>query len=157
MATITSYQSTQKAFGDLPGKFSYTSSRGAQYFLVLYHYDSNIILIQTLKNRTVQEIKKNGYLKLYKILKARGNAPKPFILDNETSSLLLNAFDKENLEYQLIPPRIHCRNAAEKAIRTWKEYFITGDSSVHPDFPLLEWDSLAFQGMMTLNFKKCTS
>ena len=34
MATITSYQSTQKAFGDLPGKFFYTSLRGAQYFLV---------------------------------------------------------------------------------------------------------------------------
>ena len=98
-----------------------------------------------------QEIK-NGYRKLYNILKARGNAPKTFILDNETSFLLLNVFDKENLEYQLVPPHIHRRNATEKAIRTWKEHFIAGLSSVHPDFPLLKWDRLAFQGMMTLNF-----
>ena len=150
MATITPYQINQKAFGDLPGKFPYTSSRGAQYFLVLYHYDSNAILIHTLKNRTAQEIK-NGYMSLYEMLKARGNAPKTFILDNETSSLLLNAFEKENLQYQLVPPHMHRRNAAEKAIQTWKQHFISGLSSVHPQFPLLEWDRLTFQGMMTLN------
>ena len=150
IATITPFQTTKKAFGDLPGKFPYTSSRGTQYFLVLYHYDSNAILIHTLKNRTAQEIK-NGYLTLYNTLKLRGNAPKTFILDNETSSMLLNAFTKEKIDYQLVPPHMHRRNAAEKAIKTWKEHFIAGLSSVHPDFPLLEWDRLAFQGMLTLN------
>ena len=33
MATITHFIKTKKAFGDLPGKFPTTSSRGAQYFL----------------------------------------------------------------------------------------------------------------------------
>ena len=61
MATIIPYRITPKAFGDLPGKFSNKSSRGTQHFLVLYHYDSNAILIHTLKNKTAQEIKKNGY------------------------------------------------------------------------------------------------
>ena len=151
MATITPFKSTKKAFGDLPGKFPFTSSRGHQYFLVIYHYDSNAILVQNLKNRTAPEIKR-AYLTIYNMLKTRGSAPDTFILDNETSTLLLNAFECERIQYQLVPPNIHHRNAAEKAIDTWKSHFIAGLSSVHPDFPLLEWDRLTFQAMMTLNF-----
>ena len=37
IATITPFIKTKKAFGDLPGKFPITSSRGAQYFLGIYH------------------------------------------------------------------------------------------------------------------------
>ena len=47
---------------------------------------------------------------------------------------------------------MHRRNAAERAIETWKEHFIAGLSSIHPHFPMLEWDRLIYQGMMTLNF-----
>ena len=150
IATITPFIKTKKAFGDLPGKFPITSSRGAQYFLVIYHYDSNAILVRTLKNRTAQEIK-TAYLHIYNLLKARGVAPKTFILDNETSNSLLNAFEKEKLTYQLVPPHIHRKNAAERAIDTWKNHFIAGLSSVHPEFPLHEWDRLTDQGMITLN------
>ena len=52
LATVVPYSITHKAFGDLPGKFPHTSSRGYQYFLVVYHYDGNAILVQTLKNRS---------------------------------------------------------------------------------------------------------
>ena len=93
MATIVPYQITQKAFGELPGKFPHTSSRGSQYFLVIYHYDSNGILVKTLKNRTAQEIK-TTYMDIYHLLAKRGCAPKTFILDNETSQTLLNAFER---------------------------------------------------------------
>ena len=89
MATINSYQSTKKAFGDLPGKFPFTSTRGSQYFLVIYHYGSNAILVHTLKNRTALEIQQ-AYISIYNALKARGCTPKTFILDNETSNRLLN-------------------------------------------------------------------
>ncbi len=150
MAVITQYQVTHKAFGDLPGKFPFTSSRGTQYFLVIYHYNSNAILVTTLKNRTASEIN-NVYMKLFNML-IRGCAPQTFILDNETSSLLLNSFEKENIAYQLVLPHMHRRNAAGKAIKTWKEHFIAGLSSVYPKFPLLEWNRLTFQGMLTLNF-----
>ncbi len=151
MAALVPYCLTKKAYGDLPGKFPFTSTRGAQYFLVVYDYDSNAILVETLRNRTGPEIKR-GYLKIYSLLKDRGCAPTTFILDNEISTILLNAFEKEQLAYQLVPPHNHRRNAAERAIQTWKENFIAGLCSVHPDFPMLEWDRLTFQGMMTLNF-----
>ena len=75
-----------------------------------------------------------------------------FILDNEASSLLLNAFEKEKKTYQLAPPHMHRRNAAERAIETLKERCISSLSTTHPEYPLLEWDRLTQQGMMTLNF-----
>ena len=40
-----------KAFMDLTGRFPHCSSRGNEYILVAYHYDSNAILGLPLKNR----------------------------------------------------------------------------------------------------------
>ena len=91
-------------------------------------------------------------MKIFNLLLKRGCAPKSFILDNETWTILLNAFEKENINYQLVPPHIHQRNDAEKAIATWKEHFIAGLSSMHPEYSLIEWDRLTKQGIMTLNF-----
>ena len=45
ISNITPYRVTNKAYNDLPGKFPFSSSRGSQYFLVIYHYDSNAILV----------------------------------------------------------------------------------------------------------------
>ena len=57
MATIVPYHMTYKAFSNLPGKFPHTSSRGAQYFLVIYHYDANVILVQTIKIEVQMKLK----------------------------------------------------------------------------------------------------
>jgi hypothetical protein len=55
------------------------------------------------------------------------------------------------VEYQLVPPHYHRRNAAERAIRTFKEHFVAGLSSVDPTFPLHLWDRLLPQAEITLN------
>jgi hypothetical protein len=55
------------------------------------------------------------------------------------------------VEYQLVPPHCHRRNAAERAIRTFKEKFVGGLSSVDPTFPLHLWDRLFSQAEITLN------
>ena len=150
IATVSEFKVTKKAYGDLPGRFPITSSRGTQYFLVIYHYDSNAILVRPLRNRTGKSIA-TAYMDIFNLLKSRGIEPKTFILDNETSTTLLNAFENEGVKYQLVPPHMHRRNAAERAIQSWKEHFIAGLSSLHPEFPMLEWDRLIDQGMMTLN------
>jgi hypothetical protein len=51
----------------------------------------------------------------------------------------------------VVPPRCHRRNAAERAIRTFKEHFVAGLSYVDPTFPLHLWDSLLPQAEITLN------
>jgi hypothetical protein len=53
--------------------------------------------------------------------------------------------------YQLVPPRCHRRNTAERAIRTFKEHFVAGLSSMDPYFPMNLWDRLVPQAEMTLN------
>jgi hypothetical protein len=60
-------------------------------------------------------------------------------------------FTVNDIAYQLVPPHYHRRNAAERAIRTFKEHFVAGLSSVDPAFPLHLWDSLLPQAEITLN------
>jgi hypothetical protein len=55
------------------------------------------------------------------------------------------------VDYQLVPPHCHTRNAAERSIRTFKENFVSGLASVDPDFPLHLWDRLLPLAEMTLN------
>ena len=63
---------------------------------------------------------------------------------------------QEKEDYQLVPPGIHRRNSAERAIRTWKNHFIAGLPSVDPNFPLNLWDRLVEQGHITLNLLRAS-
>jgi hypothetical protein len=60
-------------------------------------------------------------------------------------------FTVNDVAYQLVPPHCHRRNAAERAVRTLKEQFVAGLSSVEPAFPLHLWDRLLPQAEITLN------
>jgi hypothetical protein len=64
---------------------------------------------------------------------------------------LKHFFTANDVEYQLVLPHCHRRNAAERAIRTFKEHFVVGISSVDPTFPLHLWDSIFPQAEITLN------
>ena len=64
------------------------------------------ILIEPLKNRKVPEIKR-GWLKLNPILAKGGNEPKIYLMDNEASTDLKTSLQKNNIQYQLVPPHIH--------------------------------------------------
>jgi hypothetical protein len=64
---------------------------------------------------------------------------------------LKHFFTTNDVEFQLVPPHCHRRNAAERAIRTFKDYFVAGLSSVDPTFPLHLWDRLLTQAEITLN------
>ncbi len=63
----------------------------------------------------------------------------------------MTAFQCRNINFQLVPPDVHRRNAAERAICTWKNHFIAGLCSTDPTFPMAEWDRLVRQGELTLN------
>ena len=59
----------------------------------MYDYDSNIILSKPIKNRQAATIH-YSLLKTNNIIKSRGNDPKVYILDNESSSDLEEAMSK---------------------------------------------------------------
>ena len=62
------------------------------------------------------------------------------VLDNEASKDYKEAMvNKWKVKYQLVPLDMHRRNAAERAIRTFKAQFISILAGVDDDFPSHLW------------------
>jgi hypothetical protein len=141
---------TGQVYSDQTGKFIVPSSRGNNYIFLLYNYDSNSIHVEAIPNRQAATILK-AYKTVFARLKAAGLQPKLARLDNECSNALKQFFQEEQVQLQLVPPYNHRRNAAERAIRTFKNHFISGLSSTDQDFPLHLWDRLLPQAELTLN------
>jgi hypothetical protein len=140
-ANFVSTHTIHKTYSDQTGKFIIQSSRGNNYVFILYDYDSNSILSIPLKNRQAKSIA-DAWKLCYIHLKNNGHAPDLHILDNECSDLLKAAFHKYNIDLQRVPPHSHRRNAAERAIQTWKNHFLSGLATCVPDYPATEWDRL---------------
>ena len=128
-------------YTDLTGRFPHKSSRGNEYFYVMYDYDANTILAVPIKNRQAMTIV-NAWSSLHTTLTNFGHKTKHFVLDNECSKDLKGALKKNGKTFERTPPNIHRRNAAERAIRTYKNHFLAGLATCDPDFPLSEWDCL---------------
>ena len=60
-------------------------------------------------------------------------------------------FEDSDIQFQLVPPHMHQRNAAERDERTFKNHFIAALCTVEPLFPFYLWDRLFPQVIMTLN------
>ena len=78
-----------KIYTDQTGAFPVLSSRGHRYIFILYHYDTNAILTEPLKNRTANEIHR-AHANLVQYLQQRGYSPTMHWLDNEASQLIKN-------------------------------------------------------------------
>lgn len=87
----------------------------------------------------------------HKPLVAHGLKPQLQTLDNKASKALKSFIKSEGIEYQLVPPHVHHRNAANCAIGTWKNHFIASLCSTDKLFPTNLWDHLLFQVDPTLN------
>jgi hypothetical protein len=116
---------TNKIYSDLTGRFPTTSLSGNTYMLILYDYDSNIILSAPMKNRGDKEMVRTFDILIQSLI-LRGLKPLLRRLDNESSLALRNYLTKQGITYQLAPPHIHQRNNAERAIQTFKNHFIAG-------------------------------
>jgi hypothetical protein len=137
-------------YADLTGKFPVRSSKGNSYVMVCYVYDCNYVKVVPMKSRSASEWVK-AYDHIHQELAVKGFKPKLQTLNNEASAALKHFFTANDMEYQLVPPHCYRRNAAERAIRTFKERFLAGLSSVDPTFPLHLWDRLLPQAEITLN------
>ena len=144
------FEPTGQVFTDQTGRFVTPSSTGNNYLLLLYDFDSNAIIAEPIKNRTGPSILA-GYTRLHATLLNAGLHPRLQRLDNECSEPLKQFLRDQDIDFQLAPPGIHRRNAAERAIRTFKNHFIAGLCSVDKHFPLHLWDRLVPQAVLTLN------
>ena len=113
-------------YTDPTGRFLVPSTKGNKYTLCGYDYDSSYVFAEPMKNR-----KKASQIKavttIIQNLKAAGLRPTFHILDNEVSTDLIEFLETdENITVQLAPAGCHCKNAAERAIRTFKTISLLG-------------------------------
>ena len=122
-----------------------------KYIMVCYAYDCNLIEAIPLKNRSNNEFQR-AYKYIYDLLTRKGYKPQLHKLDNETLRDIKEWIHQQNTNIQFTPPDMHCQNAAEKAIQTWKNHFLAGLASLPKDFPIIHWCCLIPQANITLNF-----
>ena len=134
----------------ITGKFPVTSNRVNKYLFVLYYYDSNFILILPMKARADSEFIR-VFTDLHENLLTRWINPAYMILDNEAYPAFKRELKANNIDLQLSPPGMHFRNAAERAISTFKDHFIAGICSIYPYFSMQNWYRLVDQANITLN------
>ena len=137
--------------GDLTGRFPHKLSRGNQYLLVIYDYDSNAILAEPLKTRLAGEMTK-AWMRIHNKLATQGTDPSIYIIDNEASLELKTALNKRKVTFQLVSPHVHRQNAAEQAIITFKNHLLAILAGADTEYPVSEWDRFLPQCEMTLNF-----
>jgi hypothetical protein len=118
--------------------------------MVCYVYDYNYVKVIPMKSWSASEWVK-AYDTIHQELTVKGFKPKLQTLDNEASTALKHFFSANDVDYQLVLPHCNRRNTAECAIRTFKEHFVAGLSSVDPTFSLHLWDILLPQAEITLN------
>ncbi len=133
--------STGQVYTDQTGRFPNTSSRGNKYVTILYDYNSNAILAEPLKSKSEGQMIR-AYTKLHEYLSDRGLKLRLKKLDNECPAGLKRFMTQHEVDFQLVPLHIHRRNSAKRAISSWKDHFIAGLSSLHPNdpnFPMHLW------------------
>jgi hypothetical protein len=75
------------------------------------------------------------------------------ILDNKASKAFKELINKNDVEYELVPPGNHRRNQAECAIQTFKAHFILILAGVNDKFHLSLWCHLLQPTKLTLNLR----
>ena len=73
-------------------------------------------------------------------------------IDNEASADYRRIIEEEwYVKFKLVPPDVHFRNAAERAIETFKVRFLSVLAGFDPTLPKYLWDLLLDQTKLTLN------
>ena len=129
---------TGTIYTDLPGPFPVRSVRNMQYVFVCYVYETNAILVRPMKTRS-DACMVGAHQEIYEYLEAVDQKPTLNVTDNEASKAVQNYIKSKDVDWQLVEPDNHRVNAAERAIQTFKNYFLAGLATVDKTFPLKLW------------------
>jgi hypothetical protein len=139
----------------LTGNFPTRSSKGNIVSTICYSYDANYIKPIAINSKSSAEwVREFGIV--FDEMTAKGFKPKLQTMDNEASAEQKNYFTEKEMNYQLVPPHCHRTNAAEQAIRTFKEHLKSGLATVDKEFPIHLWDRLLPQAEITLNLLRAS-
>jgi len=142
-------------YNDLTGNFPFMPIDGSVCFFVLYHYETNAILVKPIANVDDRSIFA-AYKEVFETLEAKGYKPKMNVMDNQATKYIKKFITKKKSKLQLVEPHNHRVNTAERAIQTFKDAFIAALATTGRDFPLQLWDRLAPQVQDTLNLLRAS-
>ena len=139
-----------KLYTDDCGRFPIRSRSVNEYIMIAYHCDSSTILRAPFVNRKYKH-RIRSYNSIMQSLTEKGHHMDVQILENEVSTeFKKTVVDDWDATYQLVPPNVHQRNISERAIRAFKENFISVLAGVDPTFPKCMWDNLLLQTGLTI-------
>ena len=122
-------------YSDSTGTFPYMSLEGNVCFFVVYHYESNAILglpIKNMEDSTIFE----AYKKQFEFLKSRGFEIKLNVMDNQATRQIKRFLTTQECDLLLVEPHNHRVNAAERAIQTFNDHFVSALATTDSEFPL---------------------
>jgi hypothetical protein len=77
-------------------------------------------------------------------------------MDNQCTKQINKFLTNNDCELMLVEPHNHHVNAAECAIQTFKDHFISALAKTNSEFPLQLWDKLRSQVKNTLNLMQAS-
>ena len=114
-----------KIYTNTTGRIPMCSFEGKQYVFVAYDYTTNAILVRAIPDRDASTIVKT-FDAIFTYLENKVYQPKFNVLDNEASGAIKQYLTNKFVQWQFVPPNEHRVNAAEGAIQTFKNHFISG-------------------------------
>jgi hypothetical protein len=137
-------------YNDCTGKFPFMALDGNVCLFVMYHYETNAILATSIPGLDSGSILK-AYKKNFEYLEDSGYKPKLNVMDNQATKVIKTYLTPQQVSLQLIKPHNHCVNAAERAMQTFKNQFISALGTTDGNFPIQLWDKLAPQVQDSIN------
>jgi len=137
-------------YTDCTGALPARSLDGHHYFFVAYDYDTNYIFAIPIPSTTNDAII-TAFEQVYNDLTTRGYRPLFNVTDNQASTPIANFLRHKGCSLQIVEPNNHRINAAERAIQTFKNHFISGLCITDRDFPFQLWSHLTTQATITCN------
>jgi hypothetical protein len=141
---------TGTIYNDLTGTFPFMSLQGNVCFLVVYPYKSNAILALPIAGFSDNVIFR-AYKEIYEMIEAKGFVIRFNVMDNQASKVIKKFLNPRLCELMLVEPNNHRVNAAERAIQTFKDHFVSKLATTDSEFPLQLWDQLTQHVETTLN------
>eukprot|EP00804_Cyclotella_cryptica_P021962 CCRYP_000901-RA/>CCRYP_000901-RA protein AED:0.35 eAED:0.34 QI:0/0/0/1/1/1/2/0/655 len=146
---------TSHLFTDDTGRFHPRACSGNQYIMIAFHADTNAILVRPFPSKHDAH-RIAAYRDIHSWLSNANRKPMVNILDNEASLAFRQAITSNGSTYQIVPPHVHRRNAAEHDIRTFKDHFLAVLAGTAPSFLADRWDLLIPHAELTLNLLRAS-
>jgi hypothetical protein len=100
-------------YNDCTGNFPYMSLDGNICFFVMYHYETDAILITPIAGLDSECILVEAYTSNFEYLVSKGFKPKVNVMDNQATKAIKAYLTPQQVTLQLVEPHNHRVNAPE--------------------------------------------